>query len=92
MSVAVYEIEIRPASCTNTVCNILLIILPKDSPRNNVDTVYFCLCYNLSVPSGARKGDGNKKGNAFHFCGQNREKQLETEIIHSSVSSCFSRF
>jgi hypothetical protein len=30
-------------------------------------------------PSGARKGDGNKKGDAFHFCGQNREKQLETE-------------
>jgi hypothetical protein len=25
------------------------------------------------------KGDGNKKVNAFHFCCQNREKQLETE-------------
>jgi hypothetical protein len=31
-------------------------------------------------PSGARKGDGNKKGDAFHFCGQNREKQLETAV------------
>jgi hypothetical protein len=35
----------------------------------------------ISDPCGARKGDGNKKGDAFHFCGQNREKQLETEII-----------